>query len=410
MRQTLIQNVVILVGREFKKLDRGNLLIEDGVIKHVGTEKPTNVGIPPLNGEGLICIPGLIDAHTHIGDSIAKDVGVGKTLRELVHPLDGMKTQILVKESPEAVREAISQTARDMLSCGITTFADFREGGLQGVETAAAALSKCKQRVQLLCRPNLAYSEDDVCRDMEMPESALREAERALTVSSGFGLSGANEYTNRALRQIARLADEKGKLIAIHAAESVESVKFSNDMFHATEIERLLTQMVPNFLVHVTHPTSTDLRKIADRGLSIVCCPRANASLGVGFPPISKFLDLGIKVAIGTDNVMLNAPDMFRELDYTARMIKATAHNPAAITSEQILSMATSNAADILGLGSIIGTLEVGKKADIIFLDMTAPNLCFSRDLVSSIVHRARPDNIVCVMIQGEIAHGSLEI
>jgi 5-methylthioadenosine/S-adenosylhomocysteine deaminase len=114
-------------------------------------------------------------------------------------------------------------------------------------------------------------------------------------------------------------------------------------------------------------------------------------------------------VAIGTDNVMLNAPDMFRELDYTARMIKATTHNPAAITSEQILSMATSQAADILGLGSTIGTLEVGKKADILFLDLAAPNLCFSRDVVSSIVHRARPNNIVCVMIEGEIVHGSLE-
>ena len=409
MKQILIQNIAILVGREFKKLDSGSLLIEDGVIKHIGTEKLSKLGIPALNGKGLICIPGLIDAHIHIGDSIAKDIGVGKTLRELIHPLHGIKTQILVKEPPENLREAISQTAQDMLSCGITTFADFREGGIQGVETATAALSKCKQRVLLLCRPNLAYSENDVYRDREMPLSALEEASRALNMSSGFGLSGANEYTNSALKQIAQLAGEKRKLIAIHAAESTESVNFSNDTFHASEIERVLAQMVPNFLVHVTHPTSTDLRKISEHGVSIVCCPRANASLGVGTPPICKFLDFGIKVAIGTDNVMLNAPDMFRELDYTARMIKATTHNPAAITSEQILSMATSQAADILGLGSTIGTLEVGKKADILFLDLAAPNLCFSRDVVSSIVHRARPNNIVCVMIEGEIVHGSLE-
>ena len=167
--------------------------------------------------------------------------------------------------------------------------------------------------------------------------------------------------------------------------------------------------MTPNILVHVTHPSSNDIQIIVENDIGVVCCPRANATLGTGFPPISELLQAGVKVALGTDNVMLNAPDMFREMDYTARVIKATSLNPSAITSTEVLRMVTANAADILGLGLSVGTLDVGKNADIVFLDVTAPNLKFSRDLVSSVVHRARPDNVACVMIDGEIVHGSIE-
>jgi cytosine/adenosine deaminase-related metal-dependent hydrolase len=409
MSPVLIQNVTLLVGKEFRKVESGNLLIRDGIIQQIDTKKTKITNVNVLDGENLLGIPGLIDAHTHIGDSFAKDVGVGKPLKELVHPLHGIKSKLLANESPATIREAISQTSKDMLSCGITTFADFREGGLEGLELAREALSKCKQRVLLLGRPRLSYSEETVAHDVDIPESVVEEAKKILAVSNGFGLSGANEYTNSSLKNLAKITRGTNKLLAIHAAESVEAVHFSNETFHETEIQRILNHMTPSFIVHMTHANEADIQRIAQSKVGIVCCPRANATLGVGVPPISNFLRSGIKTAIGTDNVMLNAPDMFRELDYAARIIKATTQDPSAITSSQALSMATTHAADILGLGSSIGSLEVGKQADIVFLDMNAANLSFSRDIVSSIVHRARPDNIECVMIQGEIVHGSIE-
>jgi cytosine/adenosine deaminase-related metal-dependent hydrolase len=410
MRSTLITNLTLLVGDEFQKIDKANLLIENGTIRYFGRKQPdTGTDAVTVDGVGLLAIPGLIDAHTHIGDSIAKDLGVGKTLRELVHPLHGMKAQLLANESPELIREGMSQAAMDMLSCGITAFADFREEGLSGIELAKQALTDCKQRVLLLCRPNLVYSETDVGEEIALPEAVVNETKDALSICSGIGLSGANEYTDMALQQIGQLAKDGGKLIAIHAAESLDAVKFSSDKFHSTEVQRILRYMTPNAIVHATQASTDDVQKIAEHGVGVICCPRANATLGLGFPPISILHNHGVRVALGTDNVMLNAPDMFREMDYTARMIKATCLNPSAITSAQILRMGTASAADILGLGSTIGTLDVGKKADIVFLDLTAPNLNFSRDLVSSVVHRARPDNVACVMIDGEIVHGSIE-
>jgi len=410
MRETLVTNLTILAGDEFQRIDRGNLLIENDTIRYLGPGHP-DVHRPDLtvNGSGLLAIPGLIDAHTHIGDSVAKDLGVGMTLKELVHPLHGIKAQLLAKESPESIRAAIRQTASDMLSSGITTFADFREGGVQGIQLARLALKQCRQRVLLLCRPNFVYSEMQVTENVALTETVVQETKEGLAVSNGLGLSGANEYTQIALEQLSKLATQTGKPIAIHAAESQEAVKFSQEKFQATEIQRILECMTPSMIVHATHASLDDIRRISERGIGVVCCPRANASLGVGFPPIGTLLQQKIRVALGTDNVMLNAPDMFREMDYASRMITANALDPAAASSTEILRMATVNPAEILGLSSKLGTLDVGKKADIIFIDLSAPNLNFSRDLVSSLVHRARPDNITCVMINGEIVHGSIE-
>jgi len=410
MRQTLVTNVTILAGDRFQQIDGGNLLVENDTIGYLGQGHPdVRAAAVTLDGNGLLAIPGLIDAHTHIGDSIAKDLGAGSGLKELVHPLHGIKTQLLANESPELMCEAISQTARDMLASGITTFADFREGGLEGVELAKQALKESRLRALLLCRPNFAYSESEVTQDTALDESIVSETEEALSLSYGIGLSGSNEYTQMALMQMSRMATKHGKPVAIHAAESLDTVNFSNEKFHTTEIQRILRHMKPNIIVHATHASIDDIQRISEQDIGVVCCPRANATLGVGTPPIGTLLQQRVTVALGTDNVMINAPDMFREMDYSARIVTATALDPAAISSSEILRMATVNPARILGLSSSLGTLEMGKKADIIFINQSAPNLNFSRDLVSSVVHRARPDNIKCVMIDGEIVHGSIE-
>jgi len=179
MRPTLIKNLTLLAGKKFQKIVKASLLIEDGAIRCVGNDPvstPSNT--TTLDGEGLLAIPGLINAHMHIGDSIAKDLGVGKTLKELVHPLHGIKAQLLANKSREITGKAISQTAADMLTCGITTFVDFREGGPQGIELANRALSESRQRILLLCRPNLLYSETDVTSEADPPSRFLKKSTR----------------------------------------------------------------------------------------------------------------------------------------------------------------------------------------------------------------------------------------
>jgi cytosine/adenosine deaminase-related metal-dependent hydrolase len=409
---TLIENVCLIFGGELQVINNGCIEIDNGKITFAGEGRPPSSpqdSRTVLNGHGLLAIPGLIDAHTHLADSVAKDVGIGSSLDALVHPIHGMKTMLL-KEAPEAqVCEAMAATARDMLASGITTFADFREGGLAGVQLAQKALRGTKQRALILGRPNFHFNEGQVVDESRLlTQETMQELVQTLEICSGLGVSGANEYTGNAMKQISEVAKGKGKLLGVHASESAESRKFSLENFSSSEVERVLHYLKPDFLVHFTNSTAEDLQKISEKRIRVICCPRANSILGLGVPPIPELCEAGVTVALGTDNVMLNAPDMFREMDYTSRTLRANQRYARAIASKEILKMATVNAANALGLDSEIGSIEKGKRADMAFLDLNSANLRFSRDFIASVVHRARPEDVKCVMLDGEVVHGSI--
>ncbi len=393
-------------------INNGYIEVEDGKIAFASEGRPpssSNDSRTVLNGDGLLAIPGLIDAHTHLADSVAKDVRIGSSLDALVHPIHGLKTMLL-NEAPEAqICQAMAATACDMLASGITTFADFREGGLAGVELAQKALRGTKLRALILGRPNYHFDEGQVVDDSRvLTRETMWELVETLEICTGLGISGANEYTGNAMKQLSELAKNKGKLLGVHVSESRESREFSHENFSSNEVERVLRYLKPDFLVHLTNSNAEDLQKVSENRIPVVCCPRANSILGLGFPPILELLEAGVTVALGTDNVMFSTPDMFREMDYTSRTIRANRRYAGAIASKEILKMATVNAASVLGLGSEIGSIEKEKRADIAFLDLNTANLCFSKDLIASIVHRARPEDIKCVMVDGEVVHGSI--
>ena len=409
--QTIIENLSLLLGPEFSLVKSGFIGIQDGIITAIGD------GAPPassrdaeiaLNGSGLLAIPGLVDAHVHMGDSFAKDVGIGASLNELVHPIYGLKTKLLNEGQEESIRRAIASTSRDMISSGVTTFADFREGGIRGVRIELTALMESKQRALILGRPNRHFHPTEVVRDTALSVETMSELNEMVQLCAGVGLSGPNEYTAYALKQISELMKSKGKLSAIHAAESAEGQKFSFESFSISEAGRALRYLNPDFVVHFTHSTKEDIGDFSRAHIPVVCCPRANSILGLGFPPIFELLEANVTVALGTDNIMLNAPDMFREMDYTSRSLRAIRQDPAAVSSKQVFRMATLNGARALGLGSKVGSLEMGKCADIVFLNLNSSNLRFSQDLLGSIVHRARPEDVECVMVNGEVVHGSI--
>jgi cytosine/adenosine deaminase-related metal-dependent hydrolase len=295
-----------------------------------------------------------------------------------------------------------------MIASGITTYADFREGGTTGVQLELKALKETRQRAVILGRPNYHFKPNEVSTDVPLKADTVSELSKTIELCAGVGLSGPNEYTDTAMNQISNLTKSKGKLLATHAAESAEGMKFSIEHFSMTEAVRALRYLKPDFVVHFTNSTQEDLRYVSEANVPVVCCPRANSVLGLGFPPIRELIEAKVTVALGTDNVMLNAPDMFREMDYTSKMLRSTHRDPAIVSSKQVLEMATLNGARALGLESKIGSLKEGKRADIAFLNLNSPNLRFSNDLIASIVHRARSEDVECVMVDGEIVHGSI--
>lgn len=380
-----IENAGIFLGENLEYVERGYIEIEDGRIKGAGAGRSQGRG-KKLDGAGFIVMPGLINAHTHIADSIGKDIAAGKKLDARVHPVFGAKKKILETSQPAHMKAMIKSTAVSMLRKGVTAFADFREGGPDGARLLREAVSGLPIRCVVLGRVD-HYS--DPASSEGLPGSAAETARKVLEISDGLGISGANENTDAALAQYRQIAGEK--TVAVHAAESKETVQFSRDRTGKSEVERAM-QARPDILVHMTHATGDEISLAP----GIVVCPRANGVLGAGLPNVAEMLRRGRTVAIGTDNVMLNSPDMFREMDH---LWKASHAQGEFIEPREILKMSTANAAKLLRLDS--GWIASGRAADLVFIDAKHADLYPVHDPYAAIVHRAGSDSVRAVMVDG---------
>jgi cytosine/adenosine deaminase-related metal-dependent hydrolase len=327
----MIVEGTILRGRSFEPIE-GRVVIEEGEI----------VAIEEVSVRGdRIVMPAFVNAHTHIGDSIAKEAGEGLSLSELVAPPDGLKHRLLREASEEEIVAAMERSLQFMEQAGTASAIEFREGGLDGVRAIEQAA-------------------DEV--DLE-PVILGRESVDAMEAADGFGASGARDGNFERERTATRKAD---KLFGIHAGE-VDS----GDINPAMDLD-------PDFLVHMVHAEDLHLERVADSEMPVVVCPRSNLVTDVGMPPIRDLLDR-TTVALGTDNVFLNSPSMFREMEFTAKLTDAT--------TEEILAMATVNGADIAGVNH--GLIAKGREATLLVLDGNSDNLAGAEDIPRAIVRRA---------------------
>jgi len=386
-----ITNASLLVGRELEYAEQGYIEIENGKITSAdsGTYRSS---AKRLDAKGFLIIPGFINAHTHIGDSIGKDIASEQRLDARVHPVFGAKKKILQKSSPDHLKTFIRNSAVSMMKNGIVAFADFREDGLKGIRLLKEAVDGLPIKCVILGRVDYY---DTAKNTSGLPVTVTEKAKQLLKEVGGFGISGANENTDTALVEYRELA--KKKLVAIHAAESQETVNFSKVHTGKSEVDRIVKYLKPNFVVHMTNATEDEISLVAKCRTGVVICPRANGVLGAGIPKVAQMLKQDCLVAIGTDNVMLNSPDILREMDYIWKASRAT--EGEMVKAKEIIKMATINAAQILRLNS--GCIESGRAADLIFIDKRHVDLYPLHDPYAAIVHRLSQSSIRSVMING---------
>jgi cytosine/adenosine deaminase-related metal-dependent hydrolase len=331
----------ILAGPEYEPIE-GRVIVEDGEIAAVEETATASTDI--------VC-PAFVNAHTHVGDSIAKEAGRGLSLDELVAPPDGLKHRLLRDASREELVESTHRSLRFMEAGGTAAFLEFREGGVAGVEALLDAAGPL---------------------DVE-PVIFGREAVEVLEVADGFGASGARDADFSAERNAAA---DAGKPFGIHAGE-----RDPHDVNPALDLD-------PDFLVHMVHAEDIHLERVEDSGTPVVVCPRSNLVTGVGVPPVADLLER-TTVALGTDNVMLNSPSMFREMEFVAKL--------SDVTAPEVLRMATAAGAEIAGLDC--GVVEPGRAARLLVLDGDTDNLAGVRDPVRAVVRRAGVDDVERVLL-----------
>jgi cytosine/adenosine deaminase-related metal-dependent hydrolase len=321
----------VLAGQSFEPI-RGRLVVEDGRIEALVEAETASTDI---------ILPAFVNAHTHLGDSVAKEAAVGLSLDDAVAPPDSLKHRRLAAADRADLVSAMRRTLRFMQRTGTVSCLDFRESGTPG----ARALREAAEPVAV--EPFIFGSED----------------EAVLDVADGYGASGANDAEFGDQRTACAQRDVP---FAIHAGEP-----------DATDIHPAL-DLEPDLLVHMVHAERPHLERVSDQSVPIAVCPRANTVLGVGTPPLRELLD-HTTVALGTDNVMLNPPSMFREMAYTAKQFD--------VTAREVLGMATTAGAEIAGLDC--GVIAPGRRAALLVLDGDSDNLAGSVDPVEAVVRRA---------------------
>ena len=401
-----LKGLSIVAGDSMEFIPKGFIEVESGRITGLGEESAGHID-SDVDYAGLIAIPGFVDAHTHIGDSVAKDVAVGKSIAEIVSPVGGLKHRILRETSTEELVSGMRESIVDMIRSGITTFADFRENGPNGARLLIRAASELPIRSRILGRlGERVFSDEELQRNIaRLPQSALEELQETLSIAHGISSSSANDLTDPALSEIAQLATKIGKLRGIHVAETEQSLQKSVSRTGVTDVARVLKHFHPDFVVHMTNATEHDIEVVQRERVPVVCCPRANAILGVGIPPVLRLMENDHPIALGTDNIMLNSPDMFREMDYVSRALRAVSRNPSKPEPKDVLKMATVNGARALRIESETGSIKIGKLADIVLVDAREPNLARSHDPIASLVLRASVRNIVAVFSEGRLAY-----
>ncbi|WP_058997150.1 amidohydrolase family protein [Haloarcula sp. CBA1127] len=332
----MILEGTILTGRSFEAIE-GRVIVEDGEIAAVEETA--------VDSDDIV-VPAFVNAHTHIGDSIAKEAGEGLSLEELVAPPDGLKHRLLRDASRDELVAAMARSLSFMEQSGTGAFVEFREGGVEGVRAIRDALSGSDLESVILGR----------------------ETTDAMELADGFGASGANDSEFGPERRATRQA---GKLFGIHAGEADRS-----DINPALDLD-------PDFLVHMVHAESLHLERVADSEIPVVVCPRSNIVTDVGRPPVEELADR-TTVALGTDNVMLNSPSMFREMEFTAKLYD--------LSAREVLRMATVNGAEIAGLGG--GLIKTGQPARLLVLDGDSDNLSGARNPVRAVVRRAETADV----------------
>ena len=394
----ILKNISVLYGNDLKFIENTSLQITGNTFQKISSKiKPTKNKV--VNCKGLLLIPGLINSHTHIGDSIAKDIALNKSTDSKIHPMFGIKQKILRETEPKKLILFMRKSAKSMIKKGITTFVDFRESGLDGILLIQKALSDIPIRAVILGRIEFYQSINDIKKNTQIPKSYLNQLESVLKNCDGLGISGSNENGDYALKQLSKTK----KIRAIHCAETKQSYLKSKQITKKTEPQRCML-LKPNFLVHMTYASKSDLRLVSKKINGIVVCPRANASLAEGIPDIVQMMKMNCNVAIGTDNIMINSPDMFREMDFLWKVTMGI--HKKRIEPKKILKMATVNAGKLLG--KKIGCIKEGYLADGVFIKKHNLDLDPLQNSHASIVHRANESSIKAVMIGGEIVHGKL--
>lgn len=394
-----VTNATVVVANESGDvIEHGNVLVnDDGVIEAVTTKAVTASEV--IDAEGAIVMPGIVNAHTHLAMTLFRGLADDMNLEAFLDRLMPAEFAVL---SPQAVAAGTRLAALESLRGGITTALDmyyFPESIVNvGKDTG----------MRILTGPTLL--EFDGPEQLAF-DARLEWSRRWLDSAERFGkwLGPHSTYlmSEEQLRRTAALVSDTGAGIHVHAAETRgEMSQVAARHGGRTPVQVLHdTGLLPGaVLAHGVHLNDSDIALIAEHDASVTHCPASNLKLASGFARVVDLIHAGANVALGTDGPASgNDLDMWLAMRLAGYVQKNLSGDPAQLTAAQVVRMATLNGARALGIDDLVGSIEVGKRADLVVLDPRSPSLTPTFDAHVTLAASAGRGDVRDVIADGRV-------
>ena len=400
----LVHNGTILtMDSQNNIIHNGMVAISGSTISYIGKDKKNSIKAKKdLDTQGGLILPGLINSHTHAAMSLfrglADDLPLMEWLHNYIFPVEG-------KMDADFVRVGSLLACAEMILSGTTTFCDMY---LFEEEVARAAKetgmrSVVGEVIYDFPSPNYGTLE----KGFIYTEALIERWEKDPLINIAVEPHSLFTCGEELLRKANDLALKKGVPLILHLAETKEEVNEIEKRFQKRPVQHLkdLGLLGSHLIVdHCVHINKSEIELLAENKVCIVHNPESNMKLASGIAPVPDMKAKGITVGLGTDGCASNNNlDLFGEMDMAAKLHKVNNLDPTVMNAQTLVEMATIDGAKVLGLEKITGSLEVGKRADLIVINTNKPHLVPMYNPYSHLVYAANGHDVTHSIIDGNI-------
>lgn len=402
----IIYNARILTMNDrMEVIKNGFIRIKNGKIEAIG--KMDDFRVEDFSAEtedvaGMLVMPGFVNTHTHVPMTLlrgyADDLPLHQWLTEYIFPAEARLI------TPEHVRTATRLAFVEMIKSGTTCFND-----MYFFEDVIAEEAKCAgirgvMNESLIDFPTASFK--SVEEGLALSEKLIHTWQGDDIIHPSVTVHAPYTCSKETLQKAKRLADKESALLQIHVAETKKETEDIKARTGLLPVEYLYSIGILDrnvIAAHCVWLNEKEVELMAQTGTSVGHCPKSNLKLASGIADTDTYMKAGITVGIGTDGVASNNTlDMVEEMRFAALLPKVLHYNPEAVNAATALRMATINGAKALGLGDVTGSLEAGKSADLIVVNMEASNMQPVYDEYSAVVYAMNSKNIRSSMVNGE--------
>jgi 5-methylthioadenosine/S-adenosylhomocysteine deaminase len=394
---------IVTMDAENSIVESGFLCIEGDTISHIGENNENAFkASKTIDAKGGLVLPGLVNGHTHAAMSLfrglADDLPLMEWLNQYIFPVES-------RMDAEFVYTGTLLACAEMIMSGTTTFCDMYLFEDEAATAAKKAGMRCLVGEVLydFHSPNYGTIE----KGFEYTETLIQKWEDDPIVSIAVEPHSLFTCSPSLLKKANELALKYDVPLIIHVAETLNEISEVKKKYDKTPVDHLYSLgLLGSHLIadHCVHLNKREIERISEYGVKVIHNPESNMKLASGIAPVPELLAHGVTVGLGTDGCASNNNlDLLTEMDMAAKLHKINAMDPTVMGAEKVLRMATIEGAKAMGIEDITGSLEVGKKADVILVDTAKPHLTPLYNPYSHLVYSARGNDVSHVVINGQV-------